>query len=74
VGNHGEITLYIVSVTTLLNHASALAQKELVDYVDPLIGTSTSIWMLCLGPSMPPNGGLLCVLGVADLRDDPWLF
>jgi predicted alpha-1,2-mannosidase len=48
-----SILLYIVSVTTLLNHASALAQKEPVDYVDPLIGTSTSRWMLYPGPSMP---------------------
>jgi len=23
---------------------------------------------------MPPDGGLLCGLGVADLRADPWLF
>ncbi|MCP4897534.1 MAG: glycoside hydrolase family 92 protein, partial [bacterium] len=42
-----------VSVTTLLNHTSALAQKEPVDYVDPFIGTSTSRWMLYPGPSMP---------------------
>lgn len=28
-------------------------QKQPVDYVDPLIGTSTSRWMLYPGPSMP---------------------
>jgi len=45
--------LYIVLVTMLLNNSPALAQKQPVDYVDPLIGTSTSRWMLYPGPSMP---------------------
>ncbi len=48
-----SILLYIVLVTTLLNHPPALAQKQPVDYVDPFIGTSTSRWMLYPGPSMP---------------------
>ncbi|MBW7989729.1 MAG: glycoside hydrolase family 92 protein [Planctomycetes bacterium] len=48
-----SILTYIVLLTTLLNHPSALAQKQPVDYVDPLIGTSTSRWMLYPGSSMP---------------------
>lgn len=38
----------------LLNLTSLLAQPEKpIDYVDPMIGTSTSRWMIYPGPSMP---------------------
>jgi putative alpha-1,2-mannosidase len=35
------------------NEPNVVRSKEPVDYVDPMIGTSSSRWMLYPGPSMP---------------------
>ena len=41
------------SVTMLLNCNPASSKKELADYVNPLLGTSSSRWMLFPGPCLP---------------------
>ncbi|MCK5776525.1 MAG: GH92 family glycosyl hydrolase, partial [Bacteroidales bacterium] len=39
--------------TILVNCNSSSSKKELADYVDPLLGTSNSRWMLFPGPCLP---------------------
>ena len=53
-----KITLIVVLVLAmgLVSGSEAIASstnKEPVDYVDPMLGTSSSRWMLYPGPSMP---------------------
>ena len=39
--------------TILVNCDSSSSKKELADYVNPLLGTSSSRWMLFPGPCLP---------------------
>ena len=52
-----ELILRIVAIfflaTLLFNCNSNSTEKELADYVDPLLGTSSSRWMLFPGPCLP---------------------
>jgi putative alpha-1,2-mannosidase len=51
-----RIQKYVIILLSLLFTISCqepLKHKEPVDYVDPLLGTSSSRWMLYPGPSMP---------------------
>jgi len=41
------------SATMLFNCNPSSSKKELADYVNPLLGTSSSRWMLFPGPSLP---------------------
>lgn len=44
----------VAFLTTLLSNCNPNAtEKELADYVNPLLGTSSSRWMLFPGPSLP---------------------
>ena len=42
-----------IVIGLLLHGCNAYAHKEPVDYVDPLLGTSNSRWMLYPGPCLP---------------------
>lgn len=48
-----SITLVIGILTGIAPRIFAAEQKQPADYVDPLLGTSSSRWMLYPGPSMP---------------------
>ena len=45
--------MLVFSATMFLNCSPFSTEKELVDYVDPLLGTSSSRWMLFPGPTLP---------------------
>jgi len=56
VKNKNVIILFILAVfsAAILTQCNQSAkEKELVDYVDPLLGTSKSRWMLFPGPCLP---------------------
>ena len=44
---------FIFSATVLFNCSPVSSKKELSDYVNPLLGTSSSRWMLFPGPCLP---------------------
>lgn len=52
-----SIFIQLVSTLTLIviliSSTNGFAQKELADYVNPLLGTSSSRWMLFPGPCLP---------------------
>lgn len=47
------LMIFIFSATVLFNCSPTYSKKELADYVNPLLGTSSSRWMLFPGPCLP---------------------
>ncbi|TFG98850.1 MAG: hypothetical protein E4H13_09450, partial [Calditrichales bacterium] len=50
---NAKLQLFLLAGLIILHLSPLYAQKRPVDYVDPLLGTSSSRWMLYPGPSMP---------------------